>query len=175
MMENTLQWKEIRRQDMELIRSIYKYYVDHSTATFHTGDITVDELSEIISLGHPKYKSYLIECAGELAGYCYFGQHKKRQAYDRTAELTIYLKPGFTGKGIGRRSVQRLEDEAQGKGIAVMLAVISGDNTSSIGLFERCGYAKCAHFSEVGEKFDKILDVVAYQKVLIPARKESRE
>lgn len=161
-----LQWKEIREEDLQTVKEIYEYYVIHSTATFHTGEITTDELKEIISLGHTKYKSYIIQYGGQIAGYCYFGQHKKRQAYDRTAEVTIYLKPEFTGKGIGRSSVKMMEEEARKKGIAIMLAVISGDNDQSIGLFSDCGYEKCAHFKQVGEKFNKILDVVAYQKTL---------
>lgn len=161
-----LQWKEIQEEDLQKVKEIYEYYIVHSTATFHTGEITVEELREVISLGHPRYKSYIIQFDGQIAGYCYFGQHKKRQAYDRTAEITIYLKPEFTGKGIGRSSVQMLEDEARKKGVAVMLAVISGDNDQSIDLFSNCGYKKCAHFKEVGEKFGKILDVVAYQKML---------
>jgi len=35
-----------------------------------------------------------------------------------------------------------------------------------IKLFEKCGFEKCGHYKEVGEKFDKILDVVSYEKLL---------
>jgi len=47
-----------------------------------------------------------------------------------------------------------------------LLAIISGDNESSVQLFEKSGYEKCAHFKQVGEKFNKILDVVSYQKII---------
>ena len=37
---------------------------------------------------------------------------------------------------------------------------------NSICLFARCGFEKCAHYKQVGQKFDELLDVVAYQKQL---------
>ena len=51
-------------------------------------------------------------------------------------------------------------------GFRVLIGIISADNKQSIALVEKCGFEKCAHFKEVGEKFGKILDVVAYQKIL---------
>ena len=103
---------------------------------------------------------------GVICGYCYLSPYKKRQAYDRTAEITVYLKKEFTGRGIGRLALQRLEKEARPTFIKVLMGIITADNIQSIQLFIREGYEKCAHFKEVGEKFGKILDVVAFQKFI---------
>ena len=64
---NTLQEK-----DLAIVKEIYDYYILHSTATFHTEQITIDELKEFILIGHPKYKSFLIEYDGATCGFCYF-------------------------------------------------------------------------------------------------------
>jgi phosphinothricin acetyltransferase len=50
--------------------------------------------------------------------------------------------------------------------ISVLIGMITGENVASIKLFKACGYEKCAHFKEVGQKFNKLLDVVAYQKII---------
>ncbi|HSH19025.1 MAG TPA: hypothetical protein VLA03_01155, partial [Draconibacterium sp.] len=42
-----------------------------------------------------------IKLNGTICGYCYFSQYRKRAAYDRTAEVSVYLKPGLEGKRIG--------------------------------------------------------------------------
>ena len=157
---------ELQNKDFEQVKDIYDYYILNSTATFHTEKITTDELKEAILVGHPKYKSFLIEYNKKTCGYCYISQYKKRQAYDRTAEITIYLKPEFSGLGIGGEVIKRLEFIAKENGICVLIGVISGDNDSSIRLFEKNDYKKCAHFKQVGEKFNQIIDVVAYQKIL---------
>lgn len=157
---------EIQEKDLDKVLEIYNYYVEKSTATFHLNRIKIDELRELIFLNHPKYKSYLIYENEELYGYCGLLPFKKKQAYDRTAELTIYLKPNFTGKGIGGIAVKYLEQIAKKNNFSVLIGIVSNDNIGSIKFFKKLGYEKCAHFKRVGEKFGKILDVVAYQKVL---------
>jgi len=161
-----IKFDAITQQDLLLIKEIYDYYILSSTATYYTEKISVDELRTFIPAGHEKYKSFMIRTDGTVCGFCYISQYKKRQAYDRTAEISVYLKPGFTGKGIGKEALQYLENVAKKKGIAVLLGIISGDNVNSIRLFEGCGYEKCAHYRQIGEKFNRILDVVSYQKII---------
>jgi len=45
-----------------------------------------------------------------------------------------------------------------------LIAIVTGDNAESIALFEKSGYIRCAHFKNIGEKFNKVLDVLAFQK-----------
>ena len=92
-------------------------------------------------------------------------QFKKKKAYDRTAEIGIYLHPDFCGKGLGKPIVAFLENEAREIGFKVLIASISGENTTSIRLFENCGYRACAHYHQVGEKFSRLLDVLDYEKI----------
>jgi len=159
-----IEFRNLEEKDLIVIKEIYDYYILNSTATYHTNPISIDELKEFIFVGHPKYKSFLIFYNEVLAGYCCITQYKKRQAYDRTSEVSIYLINTFHKKGIGQKALSFLEKAAEERGIKNLIGIISGDNLGSIRLFEKCGYIKCAHYKNVGEKFGKILDVVAYQK-----------
>jgi phosphinothricin acetyltransferase len=62
--------------------------------------------------------------------------------------------------------VNFLEETAKRKGFHVLLGTITGTHERSIRLFIKCGFEKCAHFKQVGQKFDELLDVVVYQKIL---------
>ena len=157
---------ELKESDLKTVKEIYDHYIINSTATFHTDLISIEELKSTILIAHTKYKSFLINYKDKPCGFCYISQYKKRQAYDRTAEITIYLKPEYSGKGIGKETLKSLEEIASYNGICVLIGIIAGENLASIKLFEKCGFEKCAHFKKVGEKFDQIIDVVAYQKVL---------
>jgi phosphinothricin acetyltransferase len=161
-----IEFADLNEDDLELVREIYNFYIENSTATYYTEKISVGELKEFIPVQHKKYKSFLIKVDNEPCGFCYISQYKKRQAYDRTAELSLYLKPEHTGRGIGKVVLEHLEKVARDNGISVLIGIISGDNENSIKLFEKNGYEKCAHYKQVGEKFNKILDVVSYQKIL---------
>jgi L-amino acid N-acyltransferase YncA len=161
-----LEWIELQEKDYLTVKEIYDYYVLNSTATFATSEISLFDLKETILTGHPKYKSYIIKADGSICGYCYLSQYKKRQAYDRTAEISVYLKHEFAGKGIGKQTLEKLEIVARENGISVLIGIITAENQQSVLLFENCGFEKCAHFRKVGEKFGRLLDVVAYQKIL---------
>jgi phosphinothricin acetyltransferase len=156
----------MEEEDYFIVKEIYDYYVMHSTATFHTEPVSISELKEYIYINHPIYKSFIINCDDTPAGFCYYTYFKKRQAYDRTAEVTIYLRPEFCGKGIGHKALLFLEDQALKSGIKNFISIISTDNLPSIKLFEKLGYKKVAHFEKVGEKLGLVLDVIAYQKQL---------
>jgi len=110
------QFKEIKEQDFSIIKEIYDYYVLHSTATFHCKPVSINELKKVIYTNHTKYKSYLIYLNEQICGYCYFSPYKNRQAYARTAEVTIYLKHGFEGRGIGRKTLDFIEKKASDSG-----------------------------------------------------------
>ena len=166
MEKRKIRFVNIKEQDFELIKEIYDYYILHSTATYYTERITIAELKEFILIGHKKYQSFLIKINDESCGFCYLSQYKKRQAYDRTAEISLYLKPEYTGQRIGKEVLNHLEKVAKKNGISVLIGIISGDNENSIRLIENCGYEKCGHFKQIGEKFNKILDVVSYQKII---------
>ncbi len=156
----------ISEKDLPETSALYNHYVLHSTATFHAHEMDTDEFRDMVVFDDPKYVTYVMRDKGALAGYVLLTQHKKREAYDDTAEVTVYLQPGLTHKGFGSAAIQFIEGIAREKGLHVLVATICGENAASIGVFAKNGYEKCAHYKEVGQKFGQLLDVVAYQKIL---------
>ena len=164
-MEN-LTFQKADETDLDAILSIYNFYIVTTTAIFDYGPIPEDEIRRRIFIDHEKYQTYLIRNCNDVAGFCFITQFRKKKAYDRTAEIGVYLKPEFTGKGIGRETITFLEKEAIDKQIKVLIASISSENTKSIKLILKMGYERCAQYKEVAEKFDRLLDIVVFQKIL---------
>jgi phosphinothricin acetyltransferase len=158
-----IQFHAITEENLNEVKVIYDWFIAHSTATFHTEPITLDQLKAFLYIGDPVYRSYLIRYSDTVAGYCFLTKYKDRPAYRRTAEVTIYLRPEFHGKGLGSAALQRLIQDAKENGFKNLLALITGGNASSVALFTKAGFVKCAHFRNVGEKFSQVLDVVGYQ------------
>ncbi len=159
-----VEFSRVTKTDLEAILAIYNDYIVNSTATFHSEKLSKNDLGEFLYVDHPRYPSFLIKENDEIIGYFFLTQYKKRQAYDRSAEVSIYLKPECTGKGIGPIALDHLEAAAKEAGIHVLVGTICGENHAGIRLMEKSGYSRCAHLKNIGEKFGKILDVVVYQK-----------
>ncbi|MGL6016914.1 MAG: GNAT family N-acetyltransferase [Selenomonadaceae bacterium] len=157
---------EMQEEYLDNVLEIYTHYVLNTSATFHSRALDCSAMREIVFFDSEKYKTYVI-CQGDvICGYVLIGPHKKREAYDKTAEVTIYLKPDYTGQGIGSLALGHMEQYAKQQGLHVLVGTICGENQQSIALVEKNGYCKCAHYKEVGEKFGQRLDVVAYQKII---------
>lgn len=157
---------EMKEEYLDEVLAIYSYYVLNTTATFHDRVLTTAEMREIVFFDTPRYKTFVILEDDSLCGYVLLAQHKKREAYDSTAEVSVYLKPGLGGRGIGSLALRHIEEYARKQKLHVLVATICGQNEESIGLFAKNGYRQCAHYREVGQKFGKLLDIVAYQKIL---------
>ena len=152
--------------DLPAIKEIYDHYILSTTATFHEAPVPVDGLPAYVPVGDPRHPSLVVRSGGAVVGFCACSPYKRRSAYDRTAELSVYLRPGWTGRGLGTAALARLEDAAAAAGLRVLIGTVCAENDAGIELMERSGYARCGCLRGVGEKFGRVLDVVIFQKEL---------
>jgi len=147
-------------------QALYNYYIINSTATFHIKTLTADSFTEMSIKPDGPYESFAVIHDGVFGGYAYYSAYSMREAYRRTAEAVIYLKPSFHGMGIGSGALEQLETRAFSNGIRVMIARVTDGNLPSINLFVRHGYECCGLMRNVGEKAGKLLSVRIYLKEL---------
>jgi phosphinothricin acetyltransferase len=164
--ELNIEFREAADADLGPLLEIYNYYVRTSTATFHIAELDQTEFQYILFPDYPRFGAWTLFAEGRAAGYVILARHKSREAFDGTAEVTVYLHPDFTGRSLGRAAGEFAESRARERGFHSLLASICAENTASVALFERLGYIKCAHQHQVGRKFDRWLDVVFYEKLL---------
>lgn len=160
----SIEFQDITKENISPALDIYNWYVLNSTATFHLEEVQQEELERMVSVGHSKYQSFLILFDGEICGFCYLSQFRYKEAYDKSAEITLYLDQNARGKGIGKATLAYMENVAQENNINNLIAVITAGNAESIVLFEKENYFKVGHLKNIGIKFGEDLDVVSYQK-----------
>ena len=156
--------------DAAAIQAIYAHHVLHGTATFEEVPPDLAEIArrqaEIASRGLP-YS--VAEAGGRVLGYAYAGPYRARSAYRFTLEDSIYLAPDATGRGLGRRLLERLIADCTAVGARQLVAVIGDSgNAASIALHERLGFAHAGTLRSVGFKFGRWLDTVQMQLPLGP-------
>ena len=148
------------------LADIFNYYVEHTAAFFILEPLGDEEMRAILFFENPRYASFAIRADKELAGFISLHSHRQRAAYRDTAEVTVCIAPGHTGRGIGLRAVGFIEEYAQNNGFHVLLAGVTGGNTASERLFEKKDYVRVAHFKELGYKMGQWRDVLWYEKIL---------
>ena len=83
-------FREMQEEYLDAVRDIYLHYILNSTATFHARPLTREDMRGIVFFENEKYKTFVSFREEELCGYVLLTQHKKREAYDTTAEVTVY-------------------------------------------------------------------------------------
>ena len=152
--------------DAPAIAEIYNYYITGTAITFEEEALPVQEMENRIRDISAQYPWLVREEAGQVAGYAYISKYKDRVSYRHTAELSIYLRNGLEGKGMGTALLSRLLGAIDRGKIHVLVSGITLHNERSVALHEKFGFAKAAHFHEVGFKFNKWLDVGYWELAL---------
>jgi phosphinothricin acetyltransferase len=152
--------------DAAQIAEIYNYYIKTSHATFELETIDAAEMENRISETFQKnYPFFVCEENGEILGYAYGRMFRPRRAYQHSIEVSVYIKNGVEGRGVGTHLYEKLFPEILQKDFHAIIAGISLPNDTSIRLHEKFGFEKVAHFREVGFKFGRWIDV-AYWELL---------
>lgn len=73
---------------------------------------------------------------------------------------------GLGGRGLGSALYAVLIPQLEAQGLHALMGGIALPNAGSVALHEKFGFAKVAHFREVGRKFDRWVDVGYWQLVL---------
>jgi phosphinothricin acetyltransferase len=160
--------RPVRREDASGIAEIYNYYIEHTAITFEEELLGGEDMAGRIGEVVPRYPWYVWEEGGELVGYAYAHAWGRRAAYRFAVEDSIYLKPGWERRGIGRRLLARVLEELRRGGFHAVISVITVPNPASAGLHESFGFKKTGQFNEVGYKLGKWLDVGYWELILDP-------
>jgi len=151
--------RNVNPEDAAQIAEIYNYYIKNTHQTFETEPLSAEEMRERISEIRENYPYLVAEEDGEIYGYAYATQFKMRQAYEFSAEVSIYVKADDKQKGIGTMIYDKLFEELKETDIHAIIAGISLPNDGSVRFHEKLGFTKVAHFREVGYKLGRWVDV----------------
>ncbi len=160
--------RPVAAADLAAVADIYAYYVLHSISSFEEVPPTVEAMGERHAAVTQKGLPYL--CAqidGAVVGYAYAGPYGTRAAYRYTVEDSVYVAPGFHGRGVGKALLSALIADCEALGLRQMLAVIgNSENAGSIALHTALGFAHAGIGRSVGWKQGRWVDVVWMQRAL---------
>jgi phosphinothricin acetyltransferase len=158
--------REATEADLDVINDIYNYYVSHSTCTYQTEPSTQEDRREWFLEHKSPYTVTVMEADGKVVGWGALSSFRPRIGYRHTVENSVYIHQDYHRRGIGLALLTDLIQRAKSGGFHTMIAGISTDQTPSVKLHEKLRFVGVAHLREVGNKFNRWLDVVYMQLML---------
>lgn len=167
--------REAAASDASAIAVIYNHYVAETVVTFEEEPVPVAEIVRRIEEVQSASLPWLVaELEGDVVGYAYARPWHARSAYRFSAEITVYLAPARTGRGIGSNLYGELFPILRARRVHAVMGGIALPNEASVALHEKFGLRKVAQFEEVGFKFDRWIDVGYWQRTLQPVEQGGR-
>ncbi len=156
--------------DFAAITAIYAWNVDNGTGTFALEPPSQEDMLAGFRAIAAMRLPYLVAVENdEIIGYAYASPFRARPGYKYGVEDSVYLAPGATGRGLGKRLIDALIAKCTERGLYSMIAVIGdGDNAASIGVHRACGFTETGRLPRAGFKFGRWLDVVFMMRDLLP-------
>ena len=150
--------------DAAALAAIYNHYIDNTVVTFETDRVGARQMGQRVKETAASSLPWLVAVrAGQLVGFAYASRWKGRCAYRYSVESTVYLDHAETGRGLGAPLYGALIEAIRAEGMHSVIAGIALPNDASIKLHERLGFIKIGQFAEVGNKFDRWIDVGYWQ------------
>lgn len=101
---NAFRFRRVTEDDAAQLLTIYAPYVVDSAISFEYEVPSEEDFKQRIRSIAAEYPYFVCEMNGQIIGYAYAHRHMERAAYQWNAEISIYIRQGFTGKGLGKRS-----------------------------------------------------------------------
>lgn len=159
--------RKATEHDLSAIKDIYNYAVQNTTATYDINPRDDKYFANMLSEHTGKYLLAVYEDNGDIIGYVALSQFSRRDAYDITAELSVYVKADCQNKHIGTELMEYALSYAQTENrFLTIVSLITSDNEHSIYLHKKFGFEFGGKIKNAGFKFDRFLGVDIYYKNL---------
>lgn len=159
--------RKAAEHDLSAIKDIYNYAVLNTTATYDINPRDDKYFANMLSEHTGKYLLAVYEDNGDIIGYVALSQFSWRDAYDITAELSVYVKADCQNKHIGTQLMEYALRYAQTENrFLTIVSLITSDNEHSIYLHKQFGFEFGGRIKNAGFKFNRMLGVDIYYKNL---------
>jgi phosphinothricin acetyltransferase len=159
-------------EDLPTIVEIYNSTIPSRVVSADTEPVSVEQRLSWFDEHEPSRRPiWVMEEGGEVIGWLSLSDfYDARPAYHATAEIGVYIREDYRGKGVGRSLVEEAISRAPELGLNTLTAGAFAHNEASVRLFERMSFRKWARFPNVAE-----LDGVERDLIVLGLRLDGQE
>ncbi len=131
------------RADLPAIVEIYNATIPSRQATADLEPVSVSSRAQWFAQHDPGFRPlWVAQDTGRVAGWLSFSTFYGRPAYDKTAELSVYVGESFRNRGLGSYFLHQAVAHAPAIGVDRLIGFVFRHNRASLDLFVKIGFAR---------------------------------
>ena len=142
---------------------LFNHFIAESFAAYPDEPVGYDFFDRFLDMADGYPAVAMLDEADRVVGFAFLHPYRSGRTFHRTAEITYFIQPEHTGKGIGSTVLRQFRQAAMEMGIEIFLANISSRNEGSLRFHRKHGFEECGRFRRIGRKFGEDFDVVWMQ------------
>ncbi|MBP6575739.1 MAG: N-acetyltransferase [Chryseobacterium sp.] len=146
-------FRDATLEDLPKIVEIYNSTVASRLVTADLEPVSVESKLDWFSEHNSETRPlWMVQDSQEnTIGWVSFQDFYGRPAYQKTAEISIYIDENFRDKGFGRQILELSIEKCPSLGIENLLAFIFAHNLPSLTLFEKFGFELWGNLKNIAE------------------------
>ncbi|BAY60863.1 putative phosphinothricin N-acetyltransferase [Calothrix brevissima NIES-22] len=144
--------RHANEDDLPTIVAIYNAAIPSRMASADLEPVSVESRLNWFRGRSPSHRPlWVVEEDGIIAGWLSFQSFYGRPAYNKTAEISIYIKPDFQKCGLGRKLLTQAIEQSPNLGLKTLISFIFAHNQPSLKLFTNFGFQPWGHLPNIAE------------------------
>lgn len=148
------------QKDAQEILAIYAPYVKDTAITLTSVVPSVKDIRNKMNKVKKNYPYLVCTYNNKVVGFAFAYRDRPHEACCWNAELSIYLDPGFHGRGMAKALYTALFQILKAQGFCNLYAVITLPNDPSVALHKHFGFKELAVHKDDGFKLGRWRDVL---------------
>jgi L-amino acid N-acyltransferase YncA len=158
--------------DAAAVAEIYNQGIAARTATFDTDLRTEADRRAVIESGDERHPVLVAELDGRVVGWAAIASYRPRACYRGVGDVSLYVDAAHRGRGVGRRLMDALIDEARRLGYWKVLSRLFPENGASRGMCRAAGFREVGVYEKHAQLDGRWRDVIIVER-LIPENQTS--
>lgn len=146
-MDINLKFRPLLESDWPSVSEIYRLGLEKRLATFETSVPTWRDWDS----SHLEKCRIIAEVENRVAGWAVLSPVSKRKVYKGVAEVTIYIHPDFSGRGIGSALMNELIVQSESEGFWTLQSSVFPENIASIRLHLKHGFREVGYREKIAQ------------------------
>lgn len=147
--------RDAAETDLPAIIEIYNQSIPDGRSTADTAPISVaDRLDWFRRFDPDRRPIWVAEEDGTIVGCVYLSWfYAGRPAYDKTAEISLYIARDYQGKGMGTWLKTKMVEACPRLGVDNLISMYFDHNLATQRINDKLGFDVCGHLPEIAEVF----------------------